>query len=62
MYNRDHYNIVKQLSTDKKYINKIILEENMIYMIIKHWTLIVSEVSPLWVQILEDIGEWGAGR
>ena len=36
MYNRDHYNIVKQLSTDKKYINKIILEENMIYMIIKH--------------------------
>lgn len=62
MYNRDHYNIVKQLSTDKKYINKIILDENMIYMIIKHWTLIVSEVSPLWVQILEDIGEWGAGR
>lgn len=62
MYNRNHYNIVKQLSTDKKYINKIILEENMIYMIIKHWTLIVSEVSPLWVQILEDIGEWGAGR
>lgn len=62
MYNRDHHNTVKQLSTDKKYINKIILEENMIYMIIKHWTLIVSEVPPLRVQILEDIGEWGAGR
>ena len=62
MYNRDHHNIVKQLSTDKKCINKIILEENMIYMIIKHWTLIISEVPPLWAQILEDIGEWGAGR
>ena len=36
MYHRDHHNIVKQLSANKKYINKIILEKKMIYMIIKH--------------------------